>query len=113
MVGGYVSSAVLAASGAAGIVIPNQIAPVLDTILSTSRAKTEFRVAYACFAAIGTWALIAGDSAVFKAIGVLWLGAAGVRIASLALDRPRTDRTYWSYLALEVAVGLAGVLGSR
>lgn len=111
MVGGYVSGAVLAVSGIAGILLPRQVGAALDIGLPTGRASAELRVAYGAFAAIGVWAVIAGESALFAGIGFLWLGAAAVRVIALALDHPRADATYWAILAMEVAFGLAGVLG--
>ena len=39
------------------------------------------------------------------AVGVTWLGAAVVRVGSLAVDRPRTDWTFWAYLAAEIGFG--------
>ena len=112
MIGGYVSSAILAASGLAGILIPDQIAPVLDTAFTSVRGRAELRVVYGALAAIGGWAVAVADHELFVAVGVFWLGAAGVRLLALALDRPRADSTYWAFLALEVVLGLVGVLGS-
>jgi hypothetical protein len=36
---------------------------------------------------------------------VTWLGAAALRLASLMVDRPRTDIAYWSYLVAEIGFG--------
>jgi hypothetical protein len=112
MIGGYVSGAVLAVSGIAGVLIPRQVAAPLDIGLPTGRARAELRIAYAAFGALGVWALIAGESALFTGIGVLWLGAAGVRLITLAVDRPKADALYWAILAMEVGFGILGVLGS-
>ncbi|MEX2458933.1 MAG: hypothetical protein WD770_08110 [Actinomycetota bacterium] len=106
------SASVLAASALAGVVIPQRVASALDTAFESARGRAEFRIVYATLAAVGVWALVIGDSEVFIAVGLLWLGAAAVRIAALLLDRPRPDRTYWAYLVLGVGLGLAGVLGS-
>jgi hypothetical protein len=112
VIGGYISAAVLAVSGASGILIPHQIGPVLDTVLTPGRSKAEFRVAYGAIGSFGAWALVVGNAEVFKAVGVFWLGAAAVRLLALALDRPRIDWTYRAFLVLEVAAGLAAILGS-
>jgi hypothetical protein len=112
MLGGYASAAALALSGIAAIVVPDRVAAALDSSVTSARGRAELRITYACFAALGIFALAAGDTLVFKATGALWLGAAVVRVLSLALDRPRPDRTYWALLALEVSLGLAGLLGS-
>jgi hypothetical protein len=110
MILGYVSSAILAASGLAGVIIPARIGAALQTDLSPPRAKAEFRVAYGTFVGLGIFALVAGDPTVFRAIGALWLGAAIVRLIAMAWDRPKTDWTFWAYLALEVGLGAAGLL---
>jgi hypothetical protein len=112
VIGGYVSSAILAVSGAAGILVPDQIATALDTTFTSVRGRAELRIVYGALAAMGVWALVAADREVFIAIGVFWLGAAGVRLLAFAVDRPRKVWTYWVFLALEIVVGLAGVLGS-
>jgi hypothetical protein len=112
VIGGYVSSAILAVSGAAGILVPDQIATALDTTFTSARGRAELRVVYGALAVMGVWALVAAEREVFIAVGVFWLGAAGVRLFALAVDRPRKVWTYWAYLALEIVVGLAGVLGS-
>ena len=39
------------------------------------------------------------------AVGATWIGAATARLASLVLDRPRTDTAFWAYLAAEVGFG--------
>lgn len=112
MIGGYISGAVLAASGIAGVLIPQQVARPLDIGLPTGRARAELRIAYAAFGALGVWAVIAGESALFTGIGVLWLGAAVVRLIALALDHPKADGSYWGIFAMEVGLGLLGVLAS-
>jgi hypothetical protein len=60
-------------------------------------------------AALGAWALASRRPAAQAAVGVTWLGAAGVRLQSLRLDRPRTTGTYWAYLAAEVGLGVAAI----
>lgn len=42
-----------------------------------------------------------------------WLGAAGVRLASLALDRPKTPWPFWAYLGAEITFGAAALASSR
>jgi hypothetical protein len=112
VIGGYIAGAILAVSGAAGVLIPQQIGPVIETPLSKGRATAEFRVAYGAMGGVGVWALIAGDAEVFKAVGALWFAAAAVRLVALAVDRPRPNTTYWAFLALEVGLGLVAFLGS-
>jgi hypothetical protein len=43
----------------------------------------------------------------------VWLGAAGARIGSLLVDQPETDGTFWAYLAVEIGLGAAALLGAR
>jgi hypothetical protein len=113
MIGGYVASAILAAAGVAGVLAPQRVGSALETNLSPARARAEFRIAYACFAALGIDACLTGSAAVFMAVGTLWLGAAFIRLVALVVDRPQADRTYWIFLALELALGCAGVLLNR
>src|SRR5882672_5790957 len=113
LMGGYMAGGVLAASGIAGVLMPQRVGRVLHTDLSPARARAEFRIAYACFAAVGFDALVAGAPAVFTAVGALWLAAAGVRLVAIPVDRPRADWTYWTFLALEALLGAAGVLAGR
>ena len=44
-----------------------------------------------------------------RAVGFTWLGTAGVRIASMVVDRPRKDVAYWLYLAAELGLGSTAV----
>ena len=110
MIGGYVSSAILAVSGLAGVIMPERVGRAIHTDLSPPRARAEFRVAYGTLAALGAYAVVVADTLVFRAVGVVWLGAAIVRLTGLVLDRPRADWTYWAYLILEVGLGAAAVL---
>ncbi|MGH2662318.1 MAG: DUF4345 family protein [Actinomycetota bacterium] len=110
MIGGYISSAFLAAAGVAGVLIPERIAPVLDTPLPSGRARAEFRIANGAFAGIGVWALIEGSAALFIGVGLAWAGAAMVRLLALALDSPRADWTYWAFLALEAGLAFVALV---
>jgi hypothetical protein len=112
VLGGYVSAVGLALGGLVGVLIPDRVAAALATRFTSPRGRTEFRVANATFAALGAWAVAIADPGVFTAVGVLWLGAAGVRLVGLVIDRPQPDWTFWVYLGLEVGLGTAGVLGS-
>jgi hypothetical protein len=112
MIGGYVASAILAASGLAGLAMPGRVGLALQTDLATPRARAEYRVVYGCFAGVGLFALAAGDPVVFKAVGALWLGGGVVRLLALALDRPTADWTWWAFLALELTLGSLGILAS-
>jgi hypothetical protein len=90
MSAGIVSAAALCASGLAGVFIPDEVGKALELIPTTARAKTEVRAGLGgTYAALGGWALLDRSPAADRAVGFTWLGAAGVRIASMVVDRPR------------------------
>lgn len=108
---GRLSSAALMLSGAAGVVTPQRVASTLDLPPRSSRGVAETRAGLGgTYAALGGWALLSRDPTAQAAVGVTWLGAAAARVASLALDRPRTDWAFWSYLVAEVAFGAAALV---
>jgi hypothetical protein len=80
----------------------------------TKRGIAETRAGLGgTYAALGGWALVSRDPTAQAAVGVVWLGAAGARIASLVFDWPKTDGAFWAYLAAEVALGAAALIGAR
>src|SRR5437868_873598 len=104
---GRVSSAALMLSGLAGVVIPRSVAEALELPATSARGLAETRAGLGgTYAALGGWALVSRDPTAQAAVGVTWLGAAGARLASLMVDRPRTDLTYWAYLAAEITFGV-------
>ena len=103
---GRVSSAALMLSGIAGVLTPRRVGSALDLYAVSNRGVAETRAGLGgTYAALGGWALLTHDPAAQTAVGVTWLGAAAVRLASLAVDRPRTNLAYWGYLAAEVGFG--------
>ena len=113
---GRVSGAALLLSGLAGVAMPDRVASALDLPATTGRGRAETRAGLGgTYAALGGWALVSRDRAAQTAVGVTWLGAAGARLGSLVLDRPRTDWTFWAYLAAEMGFGLTALaaLGDR
>jgi hypothetical protein len=103
---GHVSSAALMLSGMAGVFTPRSVASALELDPLSDRGVAETRAGLGgTYAALGGWALLSREPAAQAAVGVTWLGAAAVRLASLVVDRPRTDWTYWGYLAAEVGLG--------
>jgi hypothetical protein len=99
-------------SGAAGVVMPKRVAAQLELPTTSGRGVAETRAGLGgTYAALGGWALASNQPGAQAAVGVTWLGAAGARLSSLALDRPRTDWTFWAYLAAELGLGL-GALAS-
>jgi hypothetical protein len=93
-------------SGVAGVVMPRRVAAALDLPATSGRGVAETRAGLGgTYAALGGWALVSSDPAAQVAVGVTWLGAAGARLGSLVLDRPRTDWTFWAYLAAELGLG--------
>jgi hypothetical protein len=103
---GRVSSAALMLSGLSGVLMPRSVAAALDLSPQSDRGVAETRAGLGgTYAALGGWALVSRDPAAQRAVGVTWLGAAAVRLASLVVDRPRTNAAFWSYLAAEVGFG--------
>jgi hypothetical protein len=110
---GRVSSAALMASGLAGVVMPGSVSAALELPAQTARGTAETRAGLGgTYAALGGWALVSRNPTARTAVGVVWLGAAAARLASLRLDHPRTDAAFWTYLAVEISLGAAAVLGS-
>jgi hypothetical protein len=103
---GRVSSAALMLSGVASVVTPERVGTALNLSATSGRGVTETRAGLGgTYAALGGWALASREPAAQTAVGVTWLGAAVVRLASLVLDRPQTDWTFWAYLAAEAGFG--------
>jgi hypothetical protein len=108
---GRVSSAALMLSGVAGVVQPKTVASALDLTASSGRGVAETRAGLGgTYAALGAWALLSRRPAAHTAVGVMWLGAAAVRLAALVLDDPEPDATYWAYLAAELGFGAVAVV---
>jgi GNAT superfamily N-acetyltransferase len=51
--------------------------------------------------------MVSREPAADVAVGMTWLGAAAVRVATLRVDRPPVTASHWVYLGLEVACGTA------
>jgi hypothetical protein len=103
---GRVSSGALMLSGVAGVVTPRRVGSALNLPATSARGVAETRAGLGgTYAALGGWALVSRDPTVQAAVGVTWMGAAGARLGSLLLDRPRTDWTFWAYLAAEIGFG--------
>jgi hypothetical protein len=97
-------------SGAAGVVMPKRVAAQLELPATSGRGVAETRAGLGgTYAALGGWALASSEPGAQTAVGVTWLGAAAARVASLAVDRPRTDWTFWAYLAAEVGLGASAL----
>ena len=111
---GRLSSAALMLSGAAGVVMPKRVASRLELPATSGRAVAETRAGLGgTYASLGGWALASSEPAAHLAVGVTWLGAAGARLGSLAVDRPRTDWTFWAYLAAEIGLGIGALASAR
>jgi hypothetical protein len=105
-----VSAAVLGASGLAGVLMPDAFGVALDLPPSTGRGRAEVRAGLgATYAALGLWALARRSSDAAAAVGFTWLGAGLTRLATLRVDRPRTDTVFWGSLVLELGLGAAAV----
>ena len=114
MVLGRLSSAALLLSGAAALVAPERVASALELTAISPRGLAETRAGLGgTYAALGGWALVSNNPVAHVAVGATWIGAAGARLASLALDRPRTDAAFWTYLAAEVGFGCVAIGSAR
>src|SRR3954467_3637228 len=111
---GRVSGAALLLSGLAGVTMPERFVEALDLSPTSARGVAETRAGLGgTYAALGGYALGTGQPGAQAAVGATWLGAAGARLLSLALDRPRTDWTFWAYLAGEIGLGVAALDSAR
>jgi hypothetical protein len=107
---GLISAAALGASGLAGVVMPDDFGAALDLPPNTGRGRAEIRAGLgATYAALGTWALARRSPDAAAAVGFTWLGAGVTRLATLRVDRPRTDAVFWGSLAVEWGLGIAAV----
>ena len=107
---GRLSSAALMLSAVAAVVNPRGVADTLHLTAGDMRGITEARAGLGrTFAALGGWALVSRDPAADAAVGMTWLGAAAVRVATRQIDRPPETASYWAYLGLEVACGTASL----
>ena len=110
---GRIGSAALMLSGLAAVMSPTSVASALQLTPESPRGIAETRAGLGgTYAALGAWALVSRDPTAQTAVGVTWLGAAAVRVASLALDRPQTDLAFWAYLAAEVGFGATALVSA-
>jgi hypothetical protein len=108
---GRVSSLALFASGVAGIVTPEKFLAALDMTATSSRGIAETRVGLGgTYAGLGGYALLSGKPAAQRAVAATWMGAGLVRLGTLRYDRPKTDWTFWTYLAGELGLGTAALV---
>lgn len=113
MSSGRLASAALMLSGISGVVSPKRVGSALDLPALTSRGVAETRAGLGgTYAALGAWALVSRAPTAQRAVGVTWLGAAAARVASLALDRPKTDWTFWAYLVAEIGFGATALVAA-
>jgi hypothetical protein len=108
---GLTSALALGACGAGIALDPVRAGAVMRMPPSSARGITEMRAGVGgTFAALGLWALLRGTSEAYSAVGVTWLGAAGVRAVSMRVDEPERDTSFWAFLTAEAVFGLAGLL---
>ena len=104
-------------SGVAAVADPKGVMAALHLTADDARGVTETRAGLGgTYAALGGWALVSREPAADVAVGMTWLGAAGVRVATRSVDRPSVTASYWVYLGLEVACGavsLASAIARR
>jgi hypothetical protein len=108
---GSLSALALAGSGIAIAADPAGAAGAMHLKPLTQRGIAETRVGLGgTFAGLGLWALARRNSDAYTAVGVTWLGAAAVRGLTLRMDEPETDWTFWAFFAMEVGLGVAGLV---
>jgi hypothetical protein len=101
-------------SGLAGVAAPRRVAEALELTIQSPRGNAEVRAGLGgTYAALGGWALVSSRPAAETAVGAAWLGAAGVRLASLALDRPKTSWPFWAYLGAEILFGATALVSAQ
>lgn len=101
-------------SGIAGTAMPRSVAETLELGVMDGRGTAEIRAGLGgTYAALGGWALLSSQPTADIAVGVTWLGAASARLASLALDRPRTPWPFWAYLGVEIGLGAVALSSGR
>jgi hypothetical protein len=101
-------------SGLAGLLMPERVASALQLSPASWRGLAETRAGLGgTYAALGGWALVSGNPTAYVAVGATWIGAAVARLASLRIDQPQTDGTFWGYLAAEVGFGTLAFAAAR
>ena len=107
---GTISSLALLGSGVAAILAPERMLPALHLTSADPRGSAEVRAGLGgTFAALGAYGLVSPSPVARRAVGAVWLGAAGARLYALQEDQPETDATFWAYLAGEVLLGLGAI----
>ena len=100
-------------SGVAAVARPEVVATALHLPPADSRGRAESRAGFGgTFAALGAFGLLSRSPAAQRAVGVTWLGAAAARLVALRFDDPEPDASFWAYLAGEVGLGAAALLGA-
>ncbi|WP_232680997.1 hypothetical protein [Nocardioides sp. R-C-SC26] len=114
---GRASALVLAASGLAGVVMPERVAEAMQFGRSgeiAGRARLEVRAGLgAAYVALGVWGVLSSDPAARRAVGLAWLGAASGRLLGMAVDDADLDGVHWGSLALETGGAAAALASSR
>jgi len=109
---GRLASATLMLSGAAAVAMPERVATAMSLSPTGKRGLAETRAGLGgTYAGLGAWAFVTNSRAARTAVGMTWLGAAAARVASMQIDQPEPDMTFWAFLATEVVMGV-GALGS-
>jgi len=85
---------------------PESMAKMLGFSLHGRGGRAEFRIGFGgCFVGLAGYALYMQNSAVFVAMGAMWIGAAAIRVLALFIDRPPFNAGYVAVLVFELAMG--------
>ncbi len=99
-------AAITAGLGLAALLNPDWAARFTGIRPEGRIGRSEIRATYGgFFLALGILALAMRDPPVLVAVGLAWLGAAGARVLSIAVDRSREPRNVGAVL-FEAAIGL-------
>jgi hypothetical protein len=103
---GNLGAAITAGLGVMGLVRPAAAAAFTSMAPVGKQGVSEIRATYGgFFLALGGYALATQNPVAFAAAGFAWLGAAGGRLASVALDRSVAPKNL-AGIAFEAAIGL-------
>lgn len=93
--------------GVFGLFWPATVARMVSISPDGERGISEIRATYGgLFLAIGIFATLAQDGAVFRGLGVAWIGAAAARSFSYVRDHSRSGANLGA-IAMEGAIGLS------
>lgn len=93
--------------GLGSLLLPRVVAPLIAHDFTTPRGWAEFRIVNGgYFIGLSVFALLVNQPAVYQALGIGWLAAAGARLFALLVDRPQLEPVYLGLLISEIVLGI-------